>query len=650
METIETLDSTNRIQIMTNRRNSSGPVFASHNYTFDDADRRETATREDATYWDYEYTERGQVTAARKKLTSDNTLLAGMESTYAYDDIGNRETWASGGGPATASGTPTPVSRTVTYTSNDLNQYTGLAYDTRSFDVIGRAPTSETVTVNTVSPYEQVITASVLDQFRASITAASGTNSTGGYEYVNVQTAFATNLEYSGLKWVPPTTTSPTYDHDGNLKTNGRWNYYWDAENRLVLASRAANTAAGLPALIVTFTYDAYSRRTEKVVSTYVNTSTSSGVTTEVLRERYLYDGWNPIGAWRWTVPASQTTPVWSLHQTYIWGPDVSGSAQGAGGVGGLLMILDASQTNGGWFPCYDGNGNIMALVDAVASGTATAVYDYDAFGNPVRMSGTAAKLNPFRFSTKFTDDETELVYYGYRYYDPVMGRWLNRDPIGERGGENINAFVSNRPTLRMDYLGMVPHFVPIPGQPISDPIPPPCCVAPGVWEQWNQITQCCLKRRDGDYSVVREKWTDDAGRKCCGPDMRFISLRLDTSDYIGHTFLSFSDKTAIGHYPKGGIDSVTFGGVITKKTIPGETGDDAKHIYQSQISYKVCPETERKLKQAANAHPSDPWNVYNAYGDRNCVGWALARLRDAGLTPPIGAEMPNLRPHTLVP
>ena len=110
------------------------------------------------------------------------------------------------------------------------------------------------------------------------------------------------------------------------------------------------------------------------------------------------------------------------------------------------------------------------------------------------------------------------------------------------------------------------------------------------------------------------------------------------------------SDKTGIGHYPAGGIDSVTLPTILKKMSIPGETGNDEKYISQNRISYRVCPETERKLKESANAHPSDPWNTYNAFGDHNCVGWALARLRDAGLTPPMGAEMPNLRPHTLVP
>ena len=47
------------------------------------------------------------------------------------------------------------------------------------------------------------------------------------------------------------------------------------------------------------------------------------------------------------------------------------------------------------------------------------------------------------------------ITYYGYRYYDPVTGRWPSRDPIGERGGVNLYGFLENRETAWIDYLGM---------------------------------------------------------------------------------------------------------------------------------------------------------------------------------------------------
>jgi len=65
------------------------------------------------------------------------------------------------------------------------------------------------------------------------------------------------------------------------------------------------------------------------------------------------------------------------------------------------------------------------------------------------------AKANPFRFSTKYQDDETDLVYYGYRYYNTSTGRWLIRDPLEEEGGLNPYGFVGNNPLDESDDLGL---------------------------------------------------------------------------------------------------------------------------------------------------------------------------------------------------
>jgi RHS repeat-associated protein len=121
----------------------------------------------------------------------------------------------------------------------------------------------------------------------------------------------------------------------------------------------------------------------------------------------------------------------------------LSGSSQGAGGVGGLLCINALSPLASSLFPLYDGNGNILYLVDS-ATGTTAAQYEYSPFGEPLRATGRAATVNPFRFSTKYTDAETGLLYYGYRYYSPSLRRWLTRDPIEEQGGVNLFGFVLN--------------------------------------------------------------------------------------------------------------------------------------------------------------------------------------------------------------
>lgn len=67
----------------------------------------------------------------------------------------------------------------------------------------------------------------------------------------------------------------------------------------------------------------------------------------------------------------------------------------------------------------------------------------------------TGLVANPFKFSTKYTDDINGLVYYGFRFYNVELGRWLNRDPMGESGGVNLSAFVNNNPVQCVDNLGL---------------------------------------------------------------------------------------------------------------------------------------------------------------------------------------------------
>jgi RHS repeat-associated protein len=60
-------------------------------------------------------------------------------------------------------------------------------------------------------------------------------------------------------------------------------------------------------------------------------------------------------------------------------------------------------------------------------------------FSELIRATGAMAKANPIRFSTKYQDDETDLVYYGYRYCSASTGRWNSRDPISDLGYRHAN-------------------------------------------------------------------------------------------------------------------------------------------------------------------------------------------------------------------
>jgi len=155
--------------------------------------------------------------------------------------------------------------------------------------------------------------------------------------------------------------------------------------------------------------------------------------------------------------------------RTYVWGLDLSETLKGAGGVGGLLWVTlhsGSGPTAGTHFCAYDGNGNIVAL-SAASDGSETARYEYGPFGEPIRVSGAAAANNPFRFSTKRTCNTTDLVLYEYRVYSPTLGRWPNRDPLGEWGGVNLYAAMGNQLVNVIDALGLecVGHTCQ-PGQP----------------------------------------------------------------------------------------------------------------------------------------------------------------------------------------
>jgi RHS repeat-associated protein len=126
---------------------------------------------------------------------------------------------------------------------------------------------------------------------------------------------------------------------------------------------------------------------------------------------------------------------------------------QGAGGTGGLLMSVESGTT---YVAMYDGLGNIHGMINA-ANGNLDAAYEYDAFGKTLRATGTYAANNAFGFSTKYTDAESGLVYYGHRFYSPSLGRFVNRDPIAEQGGLNLYGFAGNDAINDVDYFGMWP-------------------------------------------------------------------------------------------------------------------------------------------------------------------------------------------------
>ncbi len=432
LTTTKTYDALNRLTTSASVPSVSSVVQSS--YTYNSANQRTRLTREDNTAWAYTYDPLGQLTTALKKSAADQPLL-GYNHAYAYDDIGNRVT-------------TTTNTQTSTYTANPLNQYTSRTLPA-ALDLLGTAATDATVTVTTagaITPtqrqgdlwYQQlpVNNSSTAQDVSLKVTAVKNNVGPNGEDLVAEQTKTAL---------VPQTPESYTYDLDGNLLTDARWLYTWDAENRLIaLETNPALVAPTGPLTQrqkLTFTYDAQGRRLDKKVFTSAPTPIAYNLQSAT---RFSYDAWNLL---------AEVGTSGSLVRSYTWGLDLSNTLQGAGGVSGLLSVTTHNPSPITYYPAFDANGNLLTLTNA-ADGLESARYEYDPYGQVLQSTGPAAALNPFGFSTKYTDPETNLCYYGFRFYNPSTGRWPSRDPIEEEGGINLYAFVFNNPLNYVDSDG----------------------------------------------------------------------------------------------------------------------------------------------------------------------------------------------------
>ncbi|WP_395746840.1 RHS repeat-associated core domain-containing protein [Prosthecobacter sp.] len=420
-----------------------GVTVSGHDYTLNALNRRTAAQRQDGSSWSYGYNARGEVTNAAKGTEP------GKQFAFAYDGIGNRTS------SSVSSIASTSTLRTTGYSANALNQYDSITHPQPGWLVLrGSANTAAGTTV-TIDGNAPTLTTGTLWFYEQSVDNTEGpvrreveitaTRPDGGVNNGPVTT------QQQGALFIPPPSEVPTYDLDGNLTSDARWNYVWNGENRLV-AQEEKNSFIVQPTSItpvkrtrLEFDYDARGRRIGK--RTFIATGSGGFVLQQSLVE--LYDGWNMIAE-------IDTTSSTQLLRSYEWGTDISETMQGAGGVGGLLIerfhTIPSSVVQ---VPCYDGNGNVTELVNP-ASGTMSARYEYGSFGETISIDGGAvAEANPFRFSTKYLDGESGFYNYGYRLYDAPNARWLSRDPIKERGGINLYGMVGNDALNQVDILGL---------------------------------------------------------------------------------------------------------------------------------------------------------------------------------------------------
>ena len=221
------------------------------------------------------------------------------------------------------------------------------------------------------------------------------------------------------------------YDKNGNLisqtTSDGKICYFYDTLDRLIRIEKPNND-------IFEFGYDAFNRRISKT-SKY-----NSWLQFDDLRY-FLYDNQNEIGSYDKYLTQKDLRILSDTRTAEI------GSA--------ISFELDGYV----YAPIYDVSGNVISLI---YNGSLYEHYRYSAFGERkiYSSSGNDKKesqiSNPWQFSSKRIDEESNLIYFGRRYYDPKLGRWLTPDPKGFIDGLNLYAFVANDPLINVDLYGLM--------------------------------------------------------------------------------------------------------------------------------------------------------------------------------------------------
>ena len=236
------------------------------------------------------------------------------------------------------------------------------------------------------------------------------------------------------------------YDADGNLEEfpaavqfyMTKVQYSWDSANRLT--SMVWRTKPQITNFFLVTTnrvclkYDGMGRLRQ--ISEYGTNATPTGVV------RFVWNGWTLVGE----LDGSN-----KLVRTYTYGVDLSGTVGGAAGIGGALGIHSYAAPVTNYYTRHDGKGNVTEV--RRYNGTTAASYGYYEFGAVCYQTNTYNQ--PLRFQSKIFHTSAGISCFGYRWYDPVSGRWLSKDVIGEVGGINLYEYCLGSPLSYSDAYGL---------------------------------------------------------------------------------------------------------------------------------------------------------------------------------------------------
>uniref|UniRef100_UPI003AAA6A81 RHS repeat-associated core domain-containing protein n=1 Tax=Akkermansia sp. TaxID=1872421 RepID=UPI003AAA6A81 len=365
---------------------------------------------------------------ANGRLASAGIMHGGEEQTFAYS-------YLAGSSLLFSLAMPNGIVRELAYEEHRdlataINYHLGETVPvsrTQSYDALGR-PVTRTRQRGT----EAARNDSFSYNGRNELTAATLGTAPYGYSYDNIgnrktaqelaeELAYTANElnQYTSIANSTPNSPLstleapfvPHYDASGNqtlIKTStGIWTAAYNAANR------AVGFTSQDGATVVECGYDYQGRR-------YMKKVTVNGTVTS--HERYLYRGYLQIAA-------LDMLNSRNVLRTLLWDPLEPVATRP------LALVRDNA------LYCYgiDFNKNVTEVFDA--QGTIAAAYDYSPYGT---VTGTGSLVQPVQWSSEMNDAELSLVYYNYRYYNPVDGRWINRDPIAEEGGWNLYVMINN--------------------------------------------------------------------------------------------------------------------------------------------------------------------------------------------------------------
>ena len=394
-------------QLLQVRNATPTNIISQFDYAYDAAGRRTAIAKSGTAFGDlsgsvdrYGYNQRSEVTSSRR--TKNGQPVQGFSEDFAYDPIGNRKTSSTYNEKGEA--------QTSTYQANNLNQYTSRT--TPGYAAVrGEADPDATVTVNENPTFRlgeyyfgsdtfDNSTAGGLANLETYAVLASPTNGPDEISAVTSQVYLAQSPE------------TFAYDDDGNqtliTTKTGRWHVTYNGENRPVRWVRESDNTT------IAMSYDHMGRRREKNA------------------QRFFYDGYLQV------VDNGGNFYTWDCTERVATRP------------------LAWSQVDSVAYYTHDGNKNVSEVI--VSNNSIVAHYEYAPFGAVILKRGESATVNPWGFSSEFADAKLGCVYYNYREYEPVEGRWLSRDSIQSHDIVSF-VFCHNR-IIRPDRLGLTDDVI----------------------------------------------------------------------------------------------------------------------------------------------------------------------------------------------